>query len=502
MVSPPVGPGTARLVTPAGTPVGVVHLVAEYLPYARTGGLADAVRSLTHWQASIGLKTIALLPLYRSVLEQVAGLGPGAITLDIPIGPTTERVVLLPNPGTTTGPRVWFLDHPPSFDRPGIYGEGADYADNARRFAIFCRGALAALPRIAPGPQVLHAHDWHTALAPVYLRTVLSDDEYYRHLACVLSVHNAGYQGHFGREMLAELGLPAELWHWQKMEWYGQLNILKGGLVFSDAVATVSPTHAHELRTPAGGFGLHEAFIDLKDRLVGILNGINVDEWDPSADREIPAHYSREAPAGKAACKASLQRTLGLTVDPAQPLFGMTARLVKQKGLDILLESQLTRATAAQYVFLGAGEPGYTQALEELARESPDRVAAEFDFTDRREHQLMAGADLFLMPSLYEPCGLTQMRAQRYGAIPVARRVGGLADTIEDGVTGFLFDDYSAEALLVACRRAIDLFQVREGWAGVMREAMARDWSWGRSGGRYLDLYRRAVAMHHAGRRE
>jgi starch synthase len=179
----------------------------------------------------------------------------------------------------------------------------------------------------------------------------------------------------------------------------------------------------------------------------------------------------------------------------------MTARLVKQKGLDILLESHFSHATDAQYVFLGEGEAGYANALSALALEAPDRVAAEFEFTEHREHQLMAGADLFLMPSLYEPCGLTQMRAQRYGAIPVARRVGGLADTIEDGVTGFLFDDYSAEALLVACRRAIAQFHDREGWSAFMREAMDRDFSWGRSGGRYLDLYRRAVAMHHAGRR-
>ena len=501
MASPLMGPSVSQLTTPAGKAVGVVHLVAEYLPYARTGGLADAVRSLAEWQASIGLPVLVCLPLYRSAREQVPGLGPGALTLNVPVGLTMERVTLLPHPGKTAGPRVWFVDHPASFDRAGIYGEGADYADNARRFAIYCRGALAALPRIAPGPQVLHAHDWHTALAPVYLRTVLDTQAYYRQLACVLSVHNAGYQGHFSQATLAQLGLPAELWHWQKMEWYGQLNILKGGLVFSDAVATVSPTHAHELRTPAGGFGLHDAFIDLKDRLVGILNGINVQEWDPTTDPEIPARYSRDALAGKAACKAALQRALGLVEDPARPLFGMTARLVKQKGLDILLESHFSQATDAQYVFLGEGEPGYAGALAKLAENSPDRVAAEFEFTEHREHQLMAGADLFLMPSLYEPCGLTQMRAQRYGAIPVARRVGGLADTIEDGVTGFLFDDYTAEALLIACRRAIAQFKDREGWSAFMREAMARDWSWGRSGGRYLDLYRRALAMHHAGRR-
>ena len=490
------------LTTPSGAPVGVVHLVAEYLPFARTGGLADAVRSLANWQSSIGLPTLVLLPLYRSVRDHVSGLGPGAITLDVPIGPSIERVTLLPHPGPTEGPRVWFVDHAPSFDRPGLYGDGADYPDNALRFGTFCRAALEALPTIAPGPQVLHAHDWHTALAPVFLRTLLAQVPYYQQLACVLSVHNAGYQGHYARATLEALGLPEDLWHWKKMEWYGQLNILKGGLVCSDAAATVSPTHAHELRTPAGGFGLHDAFIDLKDRLVGILNGINVEEWNPATDMGIPARYSPERLEGKAACKAALQRSLGLTVDPSRPLFGMTARLVKQKGLDIVLESQVVHMPEAQFVFLGEGEIGYVEALGEMADRWPDRVAAQFEFLEHREHELMAGADLFLMPSLYEPCGLSQMRAQRYGAIPVARRVGGLADTIEDGVSGFLFDDYSTEALVVACRRAIDQYHEHDGFVAMMREAMTRDFSWGRSGGRYLDLYRRAVTMHHSGRRD
>jgi starch synthase len=227
-----------------------VHLAAEYWPLARTGGLADAVRSLANWQSAAGLPVTVLLPLYRSVRDQVPGLGPGAVSYNVQVGPRTERVSLVPNPGTAIGPRIYFIDHPASFDRAGIYGEGPDYPDNPRRFAIFCRAALAALPQIAPGPGVLHAHDWHTALAPVYLRTVLSQDPYYRELASVLSVHNAGYQGHFDQSTLADLGLPAWLWDWHWMEWYGKLNILKGGLTTADAVTTVSPTHAHELAPP------------------------------------------------------------------------------------------------------------------------------------------------------------------------------------------------------------------------------------------------------------
>lgn len=502
MASAPPGVALHPLTTPTGRPVGVVHLAAEYWPLARTGGLADAVRSLANWQSAAGLPVTVLLPLYRSVRDQVPGLGPGAVSYNVQVGPRTERVSLVPNPGTAIGPRIYFIDHPASFDRAGIYGEGPDYPDNPRRFAIFCRAALAALPQIAPGPGVLHAHDWHTALAPVYLRTVLSQDPYYRELASVLSVHNAGYQGHFDQSTLADLGLPAWLWDWHWMEWYGKLNILKGGLTTADAVTTVSPTHAHELRTPDGGFGLHDAFIALKDRLVGIINGIDFSAWDPATDPDLAVHYSREDVAGKAACKAALQQRFSLTQSADVPLFAMTARLVSQKGLDIILESRLPFVTEAQYLFLGAGDPAYEAALAAFASALPMKVAAEFHFTDRREHELMAGADLFLMPSLYEPCGLTQMRAQRYGALPVARRVGGLADTIEDGVTGFLFDAYSAEALLIAANRAMDQYAERPGWARMMAEAMSRDFSWNRSGARYLDLYRRALETHAAGRQE
>ncbi|MEO8030180.1 MAG: glycogen/starch synthase [Gemmatimonadota bacterium] len=497
----PAGAPPLALTTPTGRPAGVVHLAAEYWPYARTGGLADAVRSLANWQTSIGLEVTVLLPLYRSVGDQVPGLGPGAVSYQVQVGPRIEKVSLVPHPDAA-GPRIYFIDHPGSFDRPGIYGQGGDYPDNPRRFATFCRAALAALPQIAPRARLLHAHDWHTALAPVYLRTTLQHDPYYQDLATVLSVHNAGYQGHYGHDTLADIGLPAWLWDWRWMEWYGKLNILKGGLACADTVTTVSPTHAHELRTPDGGFGLHEAFIHLKDRLVGIINGIDFTAWNPETDPDLPAHYTRDNPAAKAACKAALQRSCGLAIDPVRPLFGMTARLVSQKGLDIILESRLPFVTDAQYLFLGAGDPIYEAALASFAEALPHQVAAEFHFTDRREHELMAGADLFLMPSLYEPCGLTQMRAQRYGAIPVARRVGGLADTIEDGVTGFLFDPYTAEALLIAATRAMDQFADQPAWGRMMAEAMSRDFSWDRSGRRYLDLYRRALAIHAAGRQE
>lgn len=473
----------------------VVHLTAEYWPYARTGGLGEAVEGIARGQAAAGLRTYALLPLYRAVwdagfpLEPVGG--PRAVT----VGPVTETIRLWrvsDVPDET--PDILLVDHPPSFDRSGIYGEsGADYPDNQRRFAVFCRAALQTLANLARPPLVLHAHDWHTALAPVYLRTQLAGHRFFDRVASVLSVHNAGFQGHFPRESLPELGLPQELYDWRWLEWFGRANWLKGGLAFTDFATTVSPTHAHELRTDVGGFGLHEAFIALKDRFVGILNGIDVDIWDPATDPHIASGFTADDLRGKQRCKAALQRAYGLPQEARTPLFGMSARLVSQKGLDLVLGAYFLWAAEAQFVFLGQGEARYETALREIAAALPERVAVETNFTDECEHRLLAGADVLLMPSLYEPCGLTQMRAQRYGALPVARRVGGLADTIEDGETGFLFDDYTPAALEQAVRRALGLYEERDAWERHMRQAMARDFSWTCSVRRYLEVYQRAL---------
>jgi starch synthase len=480
----------------ARPPFSVVHLAAEYWPYARTGGLGEAVQGIAFQQALSRVPTVVLLPLYRGARESGVSLKPLGGPLEVTLGAAAEQVQLWQVVDRERGaPVVILVDHPASFDRAGIYGEGgADYPDNATRFALFCRAALRALPELAKPPIVLHAHDWHTALTPVYLRTTLADDPVYRPVATVLSVHNAGFQGHFPRESLAAVGLPDSLYDWRWLEWYDRVNWLKGGMAFADFVTTVSPTHAHELRTEAGGFGLHDAFIGLKDRFVGILNGIDTTIWDPSADPHIPSTYSAADLSGKAACKAALQRTYGLPERPRTALLGMSARLVSQKGLDLILGGLALMQVDAQFVFLGSGEARYHSALSEIAAAASDRVAVDFDFTDVREHQLLAGADILLMPSLYEPCGLTQMRAQRYGALPLGRRVGGLADTVEDEETGFLFDVYAPAALDRAIHRALALYEERDAWERHMRQAMARDFSWSCSVPRYLDVYRRARA--------
>lgn len=474
---------------------GVVHLAWEYLPLARTGGLGEAVSGLARFEAASGMSATVVMPLHRCVREVASRLDPVGPSFPVQVGPRVEgaRLFRVAEPGP--GPAIFLIDHQDYFDRPGIYGdEGSDYPDNARRFALFARAALAVLPRIAPSARILHAHDWHTALAPVYLRTAHAGEPYYDRLGTVLSVHNAGFQGHFPPDTVTDLGLAAELYDWRALEWFGRMNVLKGGLAFSDVVVTVSPSHARELRTPQGGFGLDDTFAALGDRLVGILNGIDGAVWNPQADPAIAAPYSPTDLVGKRRCKAALQRAFGLASRPRIPLFAMSARLVAQKGLDLILGGGLLAIPDAQFVFLGGGEKRYEQALTDLAAAAPDRIAAQVTFTDRVEHELLAGADMLLMPSLYEPCGLTQMRAQLYGTIPVARRVGGLTDTIEDGATGFLFDEYSPAALGRATRQAIERYAEGHSWERMMHAAMSQDFGWRRSGEGYVQAYGRALA--------
>src|SRR6478672_12666241 len=487
----------APLVRPDGTPAPVVHLVPELSPFARTGGLGEAVSSLAKYQAASGIPVTVFMPLYSAVRERTE-VRPLGAEFAVSVGPRTETARLyepaLPHqPGN---PRIVFVESEQYFDRPGLYGDDlGDYPDNARRYAFFARAILVALPRVlTQPPSIVHAHDWQTSLASIYLKTEFAAHSYYEGIRAVLSVHNAGYQGHFPESTMTEIGLPLSLYNHRQLEWWGRVNLLKGGLVFSDLVVTVSPTHAHELRTEKGGFGLDGVFVALRDRLVGIVNGIDQEVWDPSRDPFIPRRYGPDSLVGKKRNRVALQRATGLSRWQA-PIFALTARLVSQKGLDLILGDPGYFAFDAQYVFLGHGEARYEAALTELAERAPSRIAVKLDFTDEFEHLLLAGADLCLMPSQYEPCGLTQMRAQRYGTIPVARRVGGLADTIEDGVTGFLFDDYTPADFMRAAMRAVDQFRDGDAWDEMMREAMARDFGWDRSASRYLSVYRRVLGL-------
>lgn len=477
----------------SGAPT-IVHLTAEYHPFARSGGLAEAVMGLANNQVRGGANVVVFLPLYRTVRDHAPDLAPLGRPITVDLGFRSEEVRLFREVHPPKGPKIVFVDIPTAFARPGLYGEdGRDYADNARRFALFSRAVLDAIPRLIAGPVLIHAHDWHTSLALLYMRSYESLRERFRRTPTVLSVHNAGYQGHFPASMLNDCGIPPEVYTYHHAEWYGRINFLKAGLTFADMAVTVSPTHAQELRTANGGFGIHEIFQQLGNRFTGITNGIDQTVWDPAVDDQITANYTIDDPSNKARCKAALQRSFGLPQRKRTPLFGFTGRMVTQKGLDLMLNSHLVWSLDAQFVFLGAGERRYENALLALARARPRHVGVQLDFTDRLEHRLMAGADLFLMPSQYEPCGLTQLRAQRYGALPIGRRVGGIADTIEDDASGFLFDDFTSGALDWGISRALARFADPMQWAPRMATAMRRDFSWELAAERYAVVYRRAI---------
>ena len=486
--------------------VSVVHLSAELAPFARTGGLGEVVSSLAAYQAAAGLNVSIVIPLYRQIRERFANLELVDDPFVVQVAfrnhgcqlyrlPAADAVEIIAMRGNAPPPSVYFVDNREFFDRPGIYGDaGGTYADSAQRYAFLCAALMRILPRIARAPLILHAHDWHAALAPAYLRTWYANSDFHRDVSTVLTVHNAGYQGHYPPETMAEVGLPGALYNYGQFEWYGRVNLLKGGIAFSDAVTTVSMTHADELRTAEGGFGLHENFLLKGDRFVGILNGIDQTRWDPNRDPAIAAPYSREDVSDKAICRLALQRQLGLAERPDVPIFVMTARLVQQKGLDLILENPWIFTADAQWIFLGTGDRRYVEGLRALAARHPDRVHVDTNFTDEMEHRLMAGGDVLLMPCRYEPCGLTQMRAQRYGTVPLVRRVGGLADTVHDGVTGFVFNEFTAAAFAEAIARAIVAYRDRDAWYRMMRDGMARDFGWERSEERYRDLYRTVLS--------
>jgi starch synthase len=484
-------PPSAGIATRNDAAYCVVHLTAELIPYARSGGLGEAVAGLARAQQASGIPTTVVAPLYRCVRDVAGPLVAFTDPFPVRAGRIDEQVRLVTPAAPPSDVDVVFVEHEPSFDRAGLYGEsGRDYPDNAQRFATFCLAALRVVEQ-STGPVVVHAHDWHAALALVYLATVTPPG---RIRARVLTVHNAGYHALIDASTLVDLGLPPSLNHWQLLEWYGHVNLLKGGLVFADAVTTVSPTHARELVTNEGGFGLDGTFRALDRRLVGIRNGIDEDEWDPARDRFAATRYDADQLDGKRRCKLSVQRAFGLPRRLRTPLIAMSARIVEQKGFALVVENPGLVEAGAQLAVMGRGDRRLEQALTVMAAAHPDRVAVRLGYSAPLEHQLLAGADLLLMPSLYEPCGLTQMRAQRYGTLPIARRVGGLADTIDADVTGFLFDDPTRDALAAVTRRAVATFRDRPRWHAMMREAMRRRFGWHDPATRYDAVYRSALA--------
>lgn len=485
-----------HLPTIGGDAPTVVHLAAEYYPYARTGGLAEAAWGLHRDQHRHGMRTTAIVPLYRVAREHIRRIEPVGDPFVLQLGPRAETFRLWRDLEPASETPTCFLEHDGFFDRNGLYGEnGSDYPDNYRRFAAFAAASVAALPRITEGPVLLHAHDWHAALAAVYLRNWYRGNPWFDRIPVVLSVHNGGYQGHFGPEIIPDIGLPWSVYNPKQLEWYGKANYLKGGLTHTDMATTVSPRHAEELRTPAGGFGLHDVFDAMGNRFTGVLNGIDQRVWDPATDPQIAARFSSQDLDGKRECKRDLQRRFGLPENPFLPLVASIGRMATQKGLDIVVQNQALFQMATQYVFMGSGDRRLEDGVRALHTAMPDRIGVVTQFSDPLEHVMIAGADLYLMPSQYEPCGLTQMRAQRYGTIPVARRVGGLADTIDDGLTGFLFDAFDERALVGGMWRALTEHRSAQAWREMQHAAMAHDFGWERVAERYNAIYARAITL-------
>lgn len=478
-------------------PIKILMVASEAAPFAKTGGLADVVGALPPALQAQGHDVRLVMPCYRCVREVTGSLRKSRAILPVPIGGQVWPVAW--RQGQLEGVPVYFIDVPELYDRSGLYGEqGQDYPDNDLRFGLLCRAALELARKLAFAPDIVHAHDWQAGLAPVYLRQQLWRDPHFLETGSLFSIHNLGYQGLFPSTSLIELGLDSSLFSADRMEYYGQLSLLKGGIRFADRINTVSPTYCREIQTQELGMGLDGLLRSRSDQLHGILNGLDNILWNPATDQALPAPYSADELDGKALCKAALQQELGLQPAPTVPLVAMVTRLDPQKGIDLLLEQWdriLTRTI--QLVILGSGVPRYEQQLAELAERYPGQVAVLRAFDDPLARRIYAGSDLFLMPSRYEPCGLGQLIALRYGSVPLVHATGGLADTIVDPrenparANGFVFEELTGDSLLDGLDRSLSAYVRQQPWKELVLRGMRQDYSWQRAAAAYVELYRR-----------
>jgi starch synthase len=479
----------------------ILMAASEVEPYSKTGGLADVLGALPPALARAGHTLGVVTPLYRAVQLLDAHLL--LESLPITLGPDTHTVrVLTVN---ARGVTHYFLDYPPFFDRDGIYGTpSGDYPDNAQRFLLFSK-AVIEIARRDFHPDIIHCHDWQTGPVPALLKTIYAGDAELARIPVVLTIHNLGYQGNFDSSLIGPLGLPPSLLSLDGLEFYGKLSYLKGGVVFADAITTVSEAYAREIQTKEYGFGMDGLLSWRSSVLSGVLNGVDYQSWDPRTDPFIAANYSPENLAGKAICKRDLLETFGITADPEKPLIGMVSRIAAQKGADVLSAAmQDLMAMDVSMAMLGAGDALYVDLFRSLEVRFPGRFVLKVAYDEPLAHKVEAGADLFLMPSHYEPCGLNQMYSLRYGTVPVVRATGGLDDTIEpfDLATGngngFKFRDYSAPALLASVSEALAIFPNRELWKKIMRNGMAQEFSWARSVPKYERIYQQALSARAA----
>jgi len=482
--------------------MNIIFVASEVVPFAKTGGLADVAGSLPRFVEKLGHSVSIMMPLYAQVrqnypeMEQVG-------EVFFPVGESEREGQIYQSVLPDSSVTVYFIANDRYFDREELYGtHGTDYPDNSERFIFFSRAVVETLLKLDIEADVVHCNDWQTGLIPVYLRTIYNSHEKLRGTACLFTIHNIAYQGVFWHWDMKLTGLPWSLFNWRELEFYGKLNFMKGGIVFADIINTVSERYAQEIQTEEQGYGLDGVLRYRSDDLYGVLNGIDYSVWNPATDKLIPANYDRGNMAGKKVCKEHLQKRNNLPVSDV-PLIGMITRLAEQKGLDLVagaIEEMMKRDL--QFVLLGTGDKRYHDLFEEIGNRFPEKAGINLTFDNELAHQIEAGADMFLMPSRYEPCGLNQLYSLRYGTVPIVRRTGGLADTITDyspealatgEANGFAFDDYSSEALLATVDRALEVYADKESWRRLVDIGMGQDWSWNRSAKKYVELYEKAI---------
>jgi len=480
----------------------ILFVASEGLPFSKTGGLADVVEALPKALAAQGHEVAVVLPRYRGSRADT----PIIPSLTIPLG-NRLRFPAVADGTLLAGVRYFFVDDPAYFDRDGLYGTAAgDYPDNAERYSEFCRAAIE-LSKHAWPTDVFHCHDWQTGLLPVLLRTSYGDDVVVKDLPVVFTVHNMGYQGMFRRDVLTRAGVPETLFNPGALEFFGNVNLLKGGLVYSDYLTTVSRRYAQEIQTPEFGYGLDGVVRSRSDRIVGILNDVDYAAWNPAKDSLIAAKYSARDLSGKQVCKRDLIELFALSTDNLhRPLLGMISRFADQKGFDLIADRahEMLREEV-MLVVLGTGERRYEDLFRALAGAYPGRVGYKFAYDDVMAHKVEAGSDIFLMPSRYEPSGLNQMYSLKYGTVPVVRATGGLDDSIENfdleqGTgTGFKFSEYSGTAFLYAVKQALHHYADERIWKRIQLNGMAKDFSWKTPAAEYAKLYGAARAARGLG---
>lgn len=477
---------------------------SEAAPFAKTGGLADVCGALPVELSKLGCNATLIIPAYSQAISRAAA-EPTGIKFSVPVGDKTVEGSILKTTLPNSSVPVYLIQQEQYFNRNGIYQQpnGSDFGDNCARFVFFSRAVMEAIRLLDLKVDIVHVNDWQTGLVPAYLKTEYHLFPRYEKIASVFTIHNLAYQGSFWHWDMALTGLDWKYFNYEQMESYGRLNLIKTGIAFSDLISTVSPSYAQEIQSYPLGCGLEGILKFRKNDLLGILNGIDDSVWNPETDPQIEKNYNlADWETGKAACKAALQRQLGLPEQSDAPLIGSVGRLSYQKGYDMIAEimRSIVPQHPAQWVILGTGEACYQDMLSRLQDEFPDKVAVRLIYSDKIAHQIIAGSDLFLMPSRYEPCGLTQMYSLRYGTIPVVHATGGLADTVVNTTTetladgtanGFSFQDDNMDQFSNCLNSALWTYYQKETWKTLVERAMQEDWSWKKSAQEYINLYKK-----------